>query len=49
MPQCVTDFSPFTVRGRPSRRTEETAKNGSIKNPSLTGKSSTSSNNSTTR
>ncbi|XP_039285340.1 polyphosphoinositide phosphatase [Nilaparvata lugens] len=41
MPHCVTDFSPFTVRVRPGRRREDTAK--VMKNPSLTGQSSTSS------
>lgn len=49
MPQCVTDYSPFTVRIRPGRMREETAKNGNTRNPSLTGKSSTSSNNSSSR
>ncbi|XP_054263267.1 polyphosphoinositide phosphatase-like isoform X2 [Macrosteles quadrilineatus] len=44
MPHCVTDFSPFTVRVRPGRRREETAKGANTgKNPSLTGQSSTSS------
>ncbi|XP_075238567.1 polyphosphoinositide phosphatase FIG4 isoform X2 [Lycorma delicatula] len=39
MPHCVTDFSPFTVRVRPGRRREDKG----MKNPSLTGQSSTSS------
>ncbi|XP_068081775.1 polyphosphoinositide phosphatase isoform X2 [Anabrus simplex] len=44
MPHCTTDFSPFTVRARPGRRREEsTPKAGTMKNPSLTGQSSTSS------
>ncbi|GLH16032.1 Polyphosphoinositide phosphatase [Gryllus bimaculatus] len=44
MPHCTTNFSPFTVRARPGRRREETsAKGGAMKNPSLTGQSSTSS------
>uniref|UniRef100_A0A1B6BYX7 SAC domain-containing protein n=1 Tax=Clastoptera arizonana TaxID=38151 RepID=A0A1B6BYX7_9HEMI len=42
MPNCVTDYSPFTVRVRPGRRREEATKGGN-KNPSLTGLSSTSS------
>lgn len=47
MPQCVTDFSPFTVRIRPGRMMEEMSKSGKnecMKNPSVTGKSSSSSN-----
>lgn len=49
MPRCVTDFSPFIVRIRPGRMREETSKSGNnMKNPSLTGQSSTSSANSTT-
>ncbi|KAJ4450362.1 hypothetical protein ANN_01783 [Periplaneta americana] len=44
MPHFTTNFSPFTVRIRPGRRREETSsKGGTIKNPSLTGQSSTSS------
>lgn len=44
MPNCTTDYSPFIVRARPGRRSEESTSRGSImKNPSLTGQSSTSS------
>ncbi|KAJ9595423.1 hypothetical protein L9F63_013382, partial [Diploptera punctata] len=44
MPHFTTNFSPFTVRVRPGRRREETSsKGGTMKNPSLTGQSSTSS------
>jgi hypothetical protein len=44
MPHFTTNFSPFTVRIRPGRRREETSsKGGTMKNPSLTGQSSTSS------
>lgn len=41
MPNCVTDFSPFTVRVGPGRRREEN--NKGFKNPSVSGTSSTSS------
>uniref|UniRef100_A0A8D8PM46 Polyphosphoinositide phosphatase n=1 Tax=Cacopsylla melanoneura TaxID=428564 RepID=A0A8D8PM46_9HEMI len=45
MPQGVTDFSPFTVRVRDAWRREREANrdNTVVKNPSLTGASSTSS------
>ena len=44
MPHFTTNFSPFAVRVRPGRRREETGnKNVNMKNPSLTGQSSTSS------
>lgn len=44
MPHFTTNFSPFAVRIRPGRRREETgSKNLNMKNPSLTGQSSTSS------
>lgn len=49
MPHCTTNFSPFSVRTRPSRQREETnAKGGAMKNPSMTGQSSTSSTTSST-
>ncbi|KOC69018.1 Polyphosphoinositide phosphatase [Habropoda laboriosa] len=44
MPHFTTSFSPFAVRIRPDRRREETGnKNLNMKNPSMTGQSSTSS------
>ena len=44
MPHFTTNFSPFAVRVRPGRRREEAGnKNINIKNPSLTGQSSTNS------
>ncbi|XP_023245586.1 polyphosphoinositide phosphatase isoform X2 [Copidosoma floridanum] len=44
MPHFTTDFSPFAVRVRPGKRREEAGnKNVNIKNPSLSGQSSTSS------
>ncbi|XP_063228139.1 polyphosphoinositide phosphatase isoform X3 [Bacillus rossius redtenbacheri] len=44
MPHFTTNYSPFTMRVRPGRRREETAtKGGAMKNPSMTGQSSTSS------
>ncbi|KAJ1519714.1 hypothetical protein ONE63_004974 [Megalurothrips usitatus] len=44
MPHFTTDYSPFTVRARPGRRSEESTSRGTtMKNPSLTGQSSTSS------
>lgn len=45
MPNFGTDFSPFAVRVRPGKRREElSSKNAlALKNPSLTGQSSTSS------
>ncbi|XP_078036879.1 polyphosphoinositide phosphatase FIG4 isoform X1 [Augochlora pura] len=44
MPHFTTNFSPFAVRVRPGRRREETGnKNLNMKNPSMTGQSSTSS------
>ena len=50
MPNFTTDFSPFAVRIRPGRRREETSsKGGTMKNPSLTGQSSTSSTTSSDR
>ncbi|XP_033338065.2 polyphosphoinositide phosphatase FIG4 isoform X2 [Megalopta genalis] len=42
MPQCTTNFSPFAVRVR-RRRGEIDNKNLNMKNPSMTGQSSTSS------
>lgn len=48
---CGTDFSPFAVRVRPGKRREElSSKNAlALRNPSLTGQSSTSSTASGTR
>lgn len=44
MPHFTTEFSPFVVRVRPGKRREETGnKSSSMKNPSLTGQSSTGS------
>ncbi|XP_076673336.1 polyphosphoinositide phosphatase FIG4 isoform X3 [Andrena cerasifolii] len=44
MPHFTTSFSPFAVRVRPGRRREETGnKYLNMKNPSMTGQSSTSS------
>lgn len=43
MPNSTTNVSPFEVRIRPGRRWEETGAKTSMKNPSLTGQSSTSS------
>lgn len=44
MPNFTINYSPFTIRVRPGRRREESAvKGGIMKNPSLTGQSSTSS------
>lgn len=44
MPHFTTNVSPFAVRVRPGRRREETGKKSlSMKNPSMTGQSSTSS------
>ncbi|KAF7992786.1 hypothetical protein HCN44_005130 [Aphidius gifuensis] len=45
MPHFTTNYSPFAVRIRPGRRREETSTNKivNIKNPSMTGQSSTSS------
>ncbi|XP_012535278.1 polyphosphoinositide phosphatase-like isoform X2 [Monomorium pharaonis] len=44
MPHFTTCYSPFAVRVRPGRRREETgSKNLNMKNPSMTGQSSTSS------
>lgn len=48
MPNCTTNYSPFSIRVRPGRRREETGKNVNMKNPSLTGLSSTSSTTSST-
>lgn len=50
MPHFTTSFSPFAVRIRPGRRREETGnKNLNMKNPSMTGQSSTSSTTSSAR
>ncbi|KAJ8866836.1 hypothetical protein PR048_032697 [Dryococelus australis] len=50
MPHFTTNYSPFSVRVRPGRRREETStKGGSMKNPSMTGQSSTSSTTSSAR
>ncbi|EFA02109.1 polyphosphoinositide phosphatase [Tribolium castaneum] len=44
MPNCTTDYSPFIIRIRPVRRREENSNKGfAMKNPSVTGQSSTSS------
>jgi hypothetical protein len=44
MPNCTTDYSPFIIRIRPVRRREENSNKGFVmKNPSVTGQSSTSS------
>lgn len=43
MPNSTSNVSPFEVRIRPGRRWEETGAKTSMKNPSLTGQSSTSS------
>ncbi|XP_044255636.1 polyphosphoinositide phosphatase isoform X2 [Tribolium madens] len=44
MPNCTTDYSPFIIRIRPVRRREENLNKGlAMKNPSVTGQSSTSS------
>ena len=49
MPNCTTNYSPFSVRVRPGRRREEGSYKNVMKNPSLTGQSSTSSATSNTR
>lgn len=52
MPNFTTNYSPFTLRVRPVRRREENSNKGNgitMKNPSLTGQSSTSSAASSTR
>ncbi|KAF4520837.1 hypothetical protein B566_EDAN007133 [Ephemera danica] len=47
MPHFTANYSPFAVRGRPGRRRDEaTSKQTSMRNPSMTGQSSTSSTNS---
>lgn len=44
MPHFTTNFSPFAVRIRPGKRREESgSKNLNIKNPNMTGQSSTGS------
>lgn len=44
MPNFTTDYSPFIIRIRPVRRREENSNKGfAMKNPSVTGQSSTSS------
>ncbi|KAF5302794.1 hypothetical protein FQA39_LY01974 [Lamprigera yunnana] len=44
MPNFTINYSPFTIRVRPGKRREESSsKAGIMKNPSLTGQSSTSS------
>lgn len=43
MPSCTMNYSPFTIRVRPVRRREESSNKNSMKNPSLTGQSSTGS------
>lgn len=47
MPNCVTDFSPFSVRIRPGKKREQIS--DKTKNPSMTGHSSTNSINSSSR
>lgn len=50
MPHFTTCYSPFAVRVRPGRRREEAGnKNLNMKNPSMTGQSSTSSTTSSAR
>lgn len=50
MPHFTTCYSPFAVRVRPGRRREEAgSKNLNMKNPSMTGQSSTSSTTSSAR
>ncbi|XP_050548305.1 polyphosphoinositide phosphatase isoform X3 [Daktulosphaira vitifoliae] len=44
MPNCVTDFSPFSIRIRPGKKREQIS--DKTKNPSMTGSSSTNSINS---
>jgi len=41
MPNCVTDFSPFSMRIRPGKKREQIS--GKTNNPSMTGHSSTNS------
>lgn len=44
MPNCTVNYSPFALRSRPDKRREEVMQKGNtIKNPSVTGQSSTSS------
>lgn len=47
MPNCVTDFSPFSMRIRPGKKREQIP--GKTRNPSMTGHSSTNSINSSSR
>lgn len=47
MPNCVTDFSPFSMRIRPGKKHEQIS--DKTRNPSMTGHSSTNSINSSSR
>jgi len=47
MPNCVTDFSPFSMRIRPGKKREQIS--DKTRNPSMTGHSSTNSINSSSR
>lgn len=49
MPNATTNYSPFTLRIRPGKRREQTSNKSQMKNPSLTGQSSTSSTASSSR
>lgn len=49
MPNFTTNYSPFTIRIRPGKRREQTSNKNAMKNPSLTGQSSTSSTASSSR
>lgn len=47
MPNCVTDFSPFSMRIRPGKKREQISEK--TRNPSMTGHSSSNSINSSSR
>jgi len=47
MPNCVTDFSPFSMRIRPGKKREQIS--DKTRNPSMTGHSSTNSVNTSSR
>lgn len=49
MPNGTTNYSPFTIRIRPGKRREQMSNKNLMKNPSLTGQSSTSSTASSSR
>lgn len=49
MPNATVNYSPFTLRIRPGKRREHTSNKSQMKNPSLTGQSSTSSTASSSR